>query len=183
MADTLRPSAASGKYDLAGGPYRGEGPPRYVRHVRALSTAMWGHAAAVARVTGISERILQHYMAPHSEKEGPFERGARIIRALRELGAPNWLDPVRELADECGCDLAPRAKAEPAAADPDRLSVTCMAEVVDVLREVHESGRDGVRTRDEVERIEREAHEAIELIHQIVAESRASAARPLRGVR
>jgi hypothetical protein len=82
--------------------------PYHVAHARAMSTAMWGHAAAVARMTGIPERILQHYMAPQSEKEGPLEKGARIVRALRELGAPNWREPIIALCDEFGGDFIPR---------------------------------------------------------------------------
>lgn len=170
MSESLRHPGPGSKYAIERG-------PNHSRHCRALSTAMWGYAATVARLTGIPERMLQFFMSPQSEKEGPFEKGARIVRALRELDAPSWSEPIRVLADEFGFDLAPRPEADGDAEDVSVGTLEAMCGMGRFAGKVREACQDDRVTLTEAEAIEAAGLQIIETVHGIIRDAK-SAAQP-----
>jgi hypothetical protein len=92
--------------------------PKHRRHARALSTAVWGKAAEVARITGISERMLQYFMEPQSRHRGPGEHLSSIVTAAIEIGTPrvDALAPLREVCRDVGVHLVDDEARRPALA-------------------------------------------------------------------
>lgn len=160
MLQSLRLGGPENKYASDDDPYRR-------RHANAFRVACpRSLTAAVAAITRIPQRMLQHYGEMH--KESPFWRVVRILRALRDAGAPRWFEPLRVVADDCGFDLVMRQS--PTAAPAMLGSTTArnadlLARVGAVVAEIHLAVADGRLSRGEFARIDPHLAELANAIH------------------
>lgn len=178
-------SGESVRFPAPGSKYAIEREPNHGRVARAFSRACGGYTSVVSRLTGISARVLQHYGEPQSDKESPFERAGRLLRALREAGAPEWIAPLRVLADDCDHDLVARGDNRGCARE--RIVERCgsaMEKVGATIAETLAAARDGEVTDDELQASERCIDQSVEDLHRLRRELQAAnAATNARRVR
>lgn len=160
-----------------------ECPKRHTyRHEDAMRRLLGGDAVAIGRALQIPARTLRSYEERgENGRRGPGKQLSLLIAEAMRSGrsCEDAIAPVRELADENGFDLAPQMGST-AGADIHGTAIDFMAEAADVLRATHDAARNGKYTPAEVDRIEREAAQAIELLHRIVREAQGNTSQPRR---
>lgn len=90
-----------------GGNFGNEPEPKRQAWARLLSRTLFGKVAALARVTGYSERMWQHFIEPQSAYESPFEEVVEATLGMRRIGAESPDAQFAEAARQLGFELAP----------------------------------------------------------------------------